>query len=98
MTLTELIATLRSRRVSLRAAGGRLYYRGPRGAMDAPLREAVELHQDGLMAAIATCPGCRRPLNDGRCWRCSYRLCACGRNTGSAFIGMCFLCQAAEDQ
>ena len=44
------------------------------------------------------CPDCRRPVDAGRrCWRCHRRPCSrCHRNTGSAFIELCILCDFAD--
>jgi len=41
---------------------------------------------------LSTCPECNKPLDRGRCWRCDWRLCQCGRETGSAFIAICIFC------
>jgi superfamily I DNA/RNA helicase len=40
------------------------------------------------------CPTCRRqPDEKRRCWKCCDRACSrCGRQTGSAFIELCFQC------
>jgi hypothetical protein len=43
------------------------------------------------------CHQCGRALDDRRrCWRCFDRLCPCGRLTGSAFLGLCMLCDVGE--
>lgn len=41
-----------------------------------------------------SCPECGRALDRERCWHCHWRLCeVCReRNTGSAFIACCLLC------
>jgi hypothetical protein len=41
-----------------------------------------------------TCPSCAKPLAANlACWSCCDRLCRrCGRQTGSAFIEMCWPC------
>ena len=41
------------------------------------------------------CPSCRRSHRDerGACWKCMMRPCvSCGRNTGSALVGLCATC------
>lgn len=50
------------------------------------------------------CPSCKRnTFAVGACWdhKCGFRPCeACGRGTGSPFIGLCLLCdmKAPEPQ
>ena len=49
---------------------------------------------DQPVVARLLCSGCKRPLDaKARCWRCNHRLCSrCGRDTGSAFIELCIVC------
>jgi hypothetical protein len=85
----------------LTAAGGRLKYRAPVGAVDEELKAEVLAHKGELIALIlVACPTCHRPT-DGkrRCWHCCDRACeGCGRQTGSAFIANCWPCQHAMEQ
>jgi hypothetical protein len=91
----SLLAILGSLGVRLSAAGGRLSYEAPRGVMTADLKQRVIDHRDELLVNLGKCPGCGRAFDRGRCWRCNYRVCACGKNTGSAFIDCCITCEFA---
>ena len=84
MTLSELLAALRTAGVRLSVRGGGLHFRAPKGAYTPALRRGVTAHRDDLLHLFSPCPECGRPLDEGRCWRCHYRRCDCGRNTGSA--------------
>jgi hypothetical protein len=49
---------------------------------------------------LAVCPECGRALDRERCWHCHWRLCeVCReRNTGSAFIACCLLCDLGRNR
>jgi hypothetical protein len=55
-------------------------------------------HGNSGPPAAEVCPDCRRPVDDKRrCWHCNRRACSrCGRNTSSAFIELCILCDFAD--
>jgi hypothetical protein len=53
MTLFELAAAVWSRGGELRAANGRIRYRGPELAADDPIRVAIAEHRDALLALAA---------------------------------------------
>ena len=72
----------------------------PRRAAAAPLAPPrtppMRLAQEPPSKEI--CSGCGKAV-DGkrRCWQCHRRACSrCGRNTGSAFIELCILCDFAD--
>jgi hypothetical protein len=95
----ELLAVLRAAGVRLSADGERLRCRAPAGVLTPELRSRLSEHKAALLAALKNnpglrCPECGKPLAADRCWNCAkYRRCACGRNTGSAFISICLPCQ-----
>ena len=69
----------------------------------APDRVVSEQLKTQLLAILVSgrepsCPSCKRQMDDKRrCWACCDRICenGCGRQTGSAFIALCFQCQAS---
>src|SRR5947209_1574919 len=110
MVMTEavvLLADLRSRGVQLETDGSRLRWR-PAALVTATEAEQIKSHKGEIIASlvgsavVVRCPSCRHPLDSKRrCWQCCNRLCACGRQTGSAFIELCLLCESrvyAENQ
>jgi hypothetical protein len=56
MTADALVDAFRSRGIELYVADGRLRYRGPVGALDAPLRCAAAEHRAELLAALGAPP------------------------------------------
>jgi hypothetical protein len=99
MTAEDVLAACRSRGVELSAAGDRLRFRAPVGAVDADLRSALAEYKAKLVAVIvAACPLCRRPTDaKRRCWSCHNRSCeVCGAGTGSAFIATCIRCDLSD--
>jgi len=82
----------------LRLDRGRISFRAPRGVMNDELRSLIDCHRAELLLALGDCPGCRKPLDRGRCWKCHWRRCRCGRDTGSAFISTCILCEQIGDE
>lgn len=46
------------------------------------------------VAPDATCPDCGHALDIVQkcCWKCGYRLCHCGRKTGSPMLSQCIMC------
>lgn len=56
MNAAAVLAAARERGVELSAAGGRLRYRGPAGALDAELRRAAVRHRDELLALLGGLP------------------------------------------
>jgi hypothetical protein len=56
MTTIDLLDALRSRGIQLFVDGGRLRYRGPPGALDAPLRRAAAEHRTELLAHLGAPP------------------------------------------
>ena len=59
----------------------------------------AKIEQAATMPASKPCPSCGG-ATDGlqRCWLCCDRGCEKGRQTGSAFITKCILCQAAAER
>lgn len=98
MTPTDVLVLCHRREVELSAVGGVLKFHGPADAVDAELK-ALREHKPELLALLATCPQCGRTTERDRCWWCHYRLCErCRtRNTGSAFLAVCLLCEVAGD-
>jgi hypothetical protein len=95
MTAPELLADLLVRGFDLRPLGGGLRIH-PASRLTDDDRRAVQRRQAELLRLLV-CPSCRRPLDHkGRCWRCCNRRCRCGRQTGSAFIATCLLCEAEQ--
>jgi hypothetical protein len=86
----RLLAECRCRSVTVTAAGSRLHYRGPAGAIDPELLARLAAHKPDLLATLSrpACAGCGCCLDAARrCWACCDRPCVdCGRPTGSAFI------------
>ena len=56
MTTDALLDAFRSRGIELYVADGRLRYRGPVGALDAPLRCAAAEHRAELLAVLGAPP------------------------------------------
>ncbi len=94
MTAVDVARLCRHRGIELTAAGGRLRYRAPAGAVDAEVLSMLSAHKAELLLLAAPCPGCGRPLDAGRCWWCHHRVCeACReRPTGSAYLALCLPC------
>jgi hypothetical protein len=94
----ELLARCRSAGIELGAGpGGALIWEAD-GDLPSGLLAELAAHKAGLLALVrgpfGNCDQCGRPLDaKRRCWRCCDRHCACGRWTGSAFIGVCILCE-----
>lgn len=96
-TPATFLSALSARGITLEADGERLLVSAPAGVLTDADRGRIRVHKSELLALVARCPGCKRPLRDGRCWRCHYRPCSgCRRDTGSAFIEMCDPCGQRE--
>jgi hypothetical protein len=93
--VNDLLDALRRAGVALSRSGGDLRYTAPAGTMTPELKAAVVSHKAELLWLVGPCPWCGCPLDRGRCWRCHDRRCeVCRtRNTGSAFIAVCLVCQ-----
>lgn len=96
----DLLLDLRRRLVSLFVRDGQLGWRGPAGAMTEDLAARVRACKGELLREPWKCPGCGGDNFDLRqrcCWRCDWRACACGLQTGSALIATCFTCGVTCD-
>lgn len=92
--------------ITLRAEGESLRFRAPVGALTPAIRaelasrkgELLALLRESAPGVVPRCPNCRRAADlKGRCWHCQDRACErCERQTGSAFIALCLLCDMLE--
>jgi hypothetical protein len=80
--------------------GGSFRVRSPKGAMTDELRRCISERRVELLLLMNACPECGGPLDrrQGCCWRCGWRQCECGRQTGSPFIATCLLCEFSADR
>lgn len=94
----ELLTSLTQRGIRLSAVDGRLRAEAPTGTLTPEDRLALATRKVQLLALLR-CPQCYRPLDEkSRCWKCHYRTCTgCGRDSGSAFIELCFSCGCLLD-
>jgi hypothetical protein len=103
MTPTDVLDQARAAGVELWATQReKILWRCPGGLPDA-IRHSLAAHKHGILGLLplaTQCPLCKRPMDTKRrCWRCCDRLCEeCGLLTGSAFIGLCWLCQVARER
>lgn len=98
----DLLAALRAGGFRLRVEDGQLLI-SPAAKLSENRREQIALLKrwvvELLLSEGVLCPSCKAQVDVRlRCWRCNYRRCACGRDTGSCFIGMCISCQANDQQ
>jgi hypothetical protein len=98
-----LLADLTARGVILSAtAAGKLRVDAPVDLLSPSDWAGLARCKADLLALLVPprCPECYRPMPPEwgrRCWNCGrYRLCDCGRSTGSAFIAVCLLCEASS--
>ena len=63
MTVATLVADLRRQGVALEAAGGRLHYRAPQGALTDSLRAGIRAHRAELLGLLRA--SSQRPLPPG---------------------------------
>jgi hypothetical protein len=75
--------------------GGSFRVRSPKGAMTAELRDRIRTQRVDLLLLLSACPDCGKSLDrrQGCCWKCGWRRCGCGKQTGSPFIATCIPCQ-----
>jgi hypothetical protein len=91
--LSALLGELLAAGVVLKVERRKLKYVAPRGVMTDAVRRRILDVRDELLATMGHCPRCVLPLDDGRCWHCHWRACSeCGRDTTSAFLQLCLLC------
>jgi hypothetical protein len=96
MTGMDVLDCCRRAGVTVEATpAGTLKVRTRAGPLDPNLRALVVAHKPELLKMVGPCPGCRRGLDRGRCWWCSFRWCeSCGsRDTGSCFLALCLTCE-----
>lgn len=85
--------------VRLHRLDDRIGVNAPKGILTDDLRSRIVSRRAELLDLLGNCPGCRRPLDRGRCWRCHWRRCSgCGKDTGSAFIQTCWPCGLNEPE
>src|SRR5258707_7347841 len=98
---SAILFDLRHDGIKLETDGSRVRW-WPSFMVSRPRQEVILAHKAELIKLLMTqgfgedwrCKTCNRYLTSkGQCWTCCDRRCSCGRQTGSAFIELCQLCE-----